>query len=247
MITAIVQARIGSTRLPGKTLFSFGDTTLLGYQLDRLKHSKRIEKIIVATTNEPRDDVVADEATNHGCLYYRGSTENVLDRFYSASKLHKASLVVRVTADDPFKCPFLIDQGISLIEKDNSDYVSNTIDISYPEGLDFEVFTTATLAFAYENAKSKRHLEHVTAFIYENASQFKIGQIKDTHDLSTWRMTVDYLEDYKIMKFIANNVSKNVSYKNLINFIVEADLKEVMQPRVERNEAYNAELFKKNW
>ena len=241
MIIAIVQARMGSTRLPGKTLLDFGETTLLGYQLDRLKHSKKIKKIVVATTNEPIDDVVEDEASKHGCLPYRGSAENVLERFYNAAKIHQASLIVRVTADDPFKCPALIDEGISLIESGDYDYVSNTIDMSYPEGLDFEVVTSSALSFAYRNATITRHLEHVTAFIYENASQFKIGQIKSSRDLSSWRLTVDYLEDYKIMKFIAASVDKNISYDDLIKYIVEADLKEVTRPNVARNEAYNAE------
>lgn len=243
MILAIVQARMGSTRLPGKTMLPFGQTTVLGYLLDRINKSLMVDTVVVATTTEKDDDDITVFAQKRGCQVYRGDVHDVLERFYMASRTHKADIVVRITADDPFKCPEVIDNAVCLLQDNNYDYVSNTLAPTFPEGIDVEVFTYAALEKAWKNACNPRHSEHVTAYIYENKKEFKIGNLISEPNYSAWRMTIDYLNDYHTLKHLAETVDPEISYQQLAKFILDQNLVEIMKPKTCRNEAYNEQLL----
>lgn len=239
MITVIIQARMASTRLPGKALLPFGGGTVLSYLINRVKLSKYTDQIIVATTTRSDDDIIEILAREENCLLYRGNAENVLDRFYHAALSFHATTIVRVTADDPFKCPEVIDSAIKLYLEKDFDYVSNTIKPTYPEGIDVEVFSFDCLQKALKNARHQRHFEHVTSYVYENSDDFQIGALQASENLSQWRLTIDYLDDYETLSALATNVLPNITYAELVNIIKQNEITNIMHPKTIRNEAYN--------
>ncbi|MFU0784416.1 MAG: 3-deoxy-manno-octulosonate cytidylyltransferase [Thermoanaerobacterium thermosaccharolyticum] len=203
-VVCIMQARTGSTRLPGKVLKKICGKTVLEHDIDRLKRVKNINKIVVATTILEKDDVIVEEAKRLGVVYFRGSEEDVLSRYYYAAKESNAEVVVRVTSD----CP-LIDSEVTektiqyyLDNKDKYDYVSNTIDRTYPRGLDTEVFSFKVLERAFIEAKSTRDKEHVTPYIWDNPSIFRLAQYKNEIDYSNLRWTLDTKEDFQLISNI---------------------------------------------
>jgi spore coat polysaccharide biosynthesis protein SpsF len=240
MITAIVQARMGSSRLPGKTLLPFGSETLLDYVISRISHSRYIEQVVVATTNEPEDDVIAEHCADKNILYYRGSSSDVLRRFVEAAYKFNATHIVRVTADDPFKTAEVIDTAFEKYFEDSLDYCSNTLEPTYPEGLDIEVFSQDALNLAHQNETDVHEREHVTPYIWKNKNGFlKIGQIYSLNDMSAWRMTVDYKKDYDALVLLEKKVSITSSYLDVITAVEHLDLQQIMNANTKRNEAYN--------
>lgn len=244
MITAIVQARMGSKRLPGKTLLPFGDKTVLHYLLDRVSKSTLLEQIVVATTVNVEDDAIEEAMSSQPISIFRGHPENVLDRYYKAASQTNATIIVRITADDPFKCPEVIDEAIRKLIDNRFDYVSNTLDLSYPEGLDVEVFTFKTLQRVMLLASLPRHFEHVTSYISEHKQQFSIGTLKSQVNLSHWRLTLDYPEDYQNLLKISNLIDPCANYETLVEFINLSGFRQIMHPVIQRNESYNAQLLK---
>lgn len=205
-IVCIMQARIGSTRLPGKVLKKICGKTVLEHDIDRLKRVKNINKIVIATTILEKDEDIVKESGRLKVECYRGSEEDVLSRYYYAAKENNADIVVRVTSD----CP-LIDSEITekIIQYyiDNSekyDYVSNTIDRTYPRGLDTEVFSFEALEKAFNEAKSQRDREHVTPYIWDNPSLFRLAQYKNDMDYSQLRWTLDTIEDLNFIEKVYN-------------------------------------------
>ncbi|MEM2890792.1 MAG: glycosyltransferase family protein [Candidatus Hadarchaeum sp.] len=197
-IVAIVQARMGATRLPGKVMADIVGKPLLWHVINRIKRAKLIGEIVIATTTDREDDVIEKWAKENNLKCYRGSADDVLDRFYQAAKKYGASIIVRVTADDPLKDPVLIDKVIRyyLEHKDKFDYVSNIIKPTYPEGLDVEVFPLKTLERAWREASTKVDREHVTTFIWNNPDKFRLANIEHVgEDISHLRWTLDYPED----------------------------------------------------
>jgi len=204
MIAAIVQARAGSTRLPSKVLIDIAGKPLLEHIIDRLRLSRLIDKIIIATTTKERDRVILEIAQSWGIESYAGSEEDVLDRFYQAAKIYGAGTIVRITPDDPFKDPEVIDTVIIyyLKHKDNLDYVSNTIKPTYPEGLDVEVFSYKALEKAWKEANSPSEREHVTPYIWNHPEIFRLSNIENDVDLSHLRWTLDTEADLKFTREI---------------------------------------------
>lgn len=205
-VVCIMQARMGSTRLNGKVLKKICGKTVLEHDIDRLKKVRNITKIIIATTTLEKDDLIVEEADRLNIKYYRGSEEDVLARYYYAAKENNADIVVRVTSD----CPLIdseITEGIIQYYLDNSekyDYVSNTIDRTYPRGLDTEVFSFKALEKTFNEAASKRDKEHVTPYIWDNSNLFRIYQYKNDVDYSELRWTLDTLEDFELIVRIYN-------------------------------------------
>lgn len=200
-IVCIVQARVGSTRLPGKVLKEICGKIVLEHVIDRLKRIKNIDEIVIATTTSEKDNVIVKECQRLAVRYFRGSEEDVLARYYYAAKENNADVVVRVTSD----CP-LIDAKVSeniiqfyIDNKDNYEYVSNTIDRVYPRGLDTEIFSFNALEKAFDEATSKRDKEHVTPYIWDNPKIFKIAQYKNGEDYSDLRWTLDTEEDFNLI------------------------------------------------
>jgi spore coat polysaccharide biosynthesis protein SpsF len=200
-VIAVIQARMGSSRLPGKTLTEIVGKPLLEHVVNRLRYSKTIDKIIVATTSEPVDKAIVNLVEKIQVASFVGSSEDVLDRFYQCAKLFGGSVLVRITADDPFKDPKVIDEIVNyFFSNPELDYASNTIQPSYPIGLDVEVFSFTALKKAWEEANSVIEREHVTPYIWGNSGSFKIANIKNNTDLSHLRWTIDTKKDLEMTK-----------------------------------------------
>jgi spore coat polysaccharide biosynthesis protein SpsF len=197
----IVQARMGSTRLPGKILLRAGGKALLQVQMDRLKQFKT--PVYLATTVLPADDALAEFATQHNIPFYRGDESHVLQRYYECAKQFGLEAVIRVTSDCPLIDAELLDQAIQTYIKENDPnlYLSNTQQRTYPRGFDFEIFSFALLEQAYLKATEPMDTEHVTPFIWKNKTgQVRIEQITDAGDNSEFRLTVDTPEDYELIR-----------------------------------------------
>ena len=204
MIVAIIQARMGSTRLPGKVLMQINKVPSIIFQIERIKKSKKIDKIVVATTLNHEDNVIEDLCLEAGIECYRGSSLDVLDRYYCAAKLYEAKNIVRLTADCPFTDPKLIDKLISLHEKSGAAYSSNTVppDKSFwPDGSDIEVFSFNALSIAHNKSKDLSEREHVTFYLWKNKKfTFNRVQLENDEDGSKYRFTVDYPEDFQVIQ-----------------------------------------------
>lgn len=238
MIAAIIQARMGSSRLPGKVLLPFGNTLLLKYLIDRVTKSRCIDSIIVATSTNSSDDVIHEYCRKNGILCFRGSEIDVLGRYYHAALEFGVDVIVRLTADDPYKDPEIIDCVIETFLDNNVDYCSNTLEPTFPEGLDVEVFSVQVLTQAYFIAKSDYCREHVTPWIYES-SNFVLKNYKGAKDRSEWRMTIDYPEDYKCLYDLSKIVDADVAYETLAKIVLEHELTDIIQPSTTRNEGFH--------
>jgi spore coat polysaccharide biosynthesis protein SpsF len=194
-IFGIVQARMGSTRLPGKTLLEIKGRPLLEHIILRVKHSREMTGLAVATTSDAMDDPIRDLCARLDVPVYRGSSEDVLDRYYQCALKYGAGIIVRITADDPFKDPLVIDLVIREMLSGSYDYVSNTIRPTFPEGLDVEVFSFEALERAWHEAGSQLQREHVTPYIWLNPGRFRLKNIENQTDLSHLRWTLDTKED----------------------------------------------------
>ncbi|MED1438564.1 glycosyltransferase family protein [Aeribacillus composti] len=203
-VAAIIQARMGSTRLPGKILKKVLDKTLLEYQIERVKRAKSIDEIIIATTTKESDDQIVQLCQQLSIPYYRGSEEDVLSRYFEAATQFNADVIVRLTSDCPIIDPNVIDKVVThyLENKDRYDYVSNTLTRTYPRGLDTEVMSYKALKRAYEEAKESAYREHVTAYIYHHPDQFRFFSVSNVKDESKHRWTVDTEEDFHLIKNI---------------------------------------------
>jgi len=169
-VVAIIQARMGSSRLPGKSLHLIEGYPLLWHVISRIKKCNHISKLIIATTTDPRDNAIEKFAQAETIKCFRGSEHNVLDRFYCCAKAHTADIIVRITADDPFKDPEIIDNAIRIFKKNNGtvDYVGNTHPPTYPLGLDVEVFSFKALEKAWKETTDVYDKEHVTQYMLRN-------------------------------------------------------------------------------
>ncbi len=213
-VVAIIQARMGSTRFPGKSAAIILDKPLLAHVITRVKASKTIDTVVVATTRSPEDEVIRKIAKVYFTEVYSGSSQDVLDRFYQAAKRVKADIIVRITADDPFKDPDILDYLTRfLLEHPEFDYVSNTLKPTYPEGLDIEVFRYSALEKAWKNARLPSEREHVTSYITKKNEQFKIKNIENSEDLSKLRWTIDYKDDLKF----AQEIYARLRYKGIFH------------------------------
>lgn len=198
----IVQARMGSTRLPGKVLRPLLGKPMLGHQLSRLARCQQIDELVVATSESPDDNAIARIVEDVLALRcYRGSEEDVLARYVKAAEGERADIIVRVTGDCPLIEPEVVDLAVKLFKADNSsaDYLSNTLERTYPRGLDVEVFSMAALREAHESSSRPEDREHVTPFLYQNRSRFRVNQFKATNDLSHLRWTVDTQADLNLV------------------------------------------------
>lgn len=231
----IVQARVGSTRLPGKVLKKICEKTVLEHDVDRLKQVKNIDEIIIATTELERDDSIVEECKRLNVNYFRGSEENVLSRYYYAAKENNADVVVRVTSDCPLIDPEVSSRIIDFYFKNREkyDYVSNTIDRTYPRGLDTEVFSFKALERAFKEATLERDKEHVTPYIWDNPEKFRLAQYKNDLDYSYLRWTLDTKEDYELINEIYKELydGKNKFYLDDILKLLERkpELKKINQ------------------
>ena len=201
-ILAIIQARIGSTRLPRKVLMDLGGETVLARVIHRLSRSRLVSKVIVATTDSPADIAIVGECQRLGVSCFRGSEHDVLDRYYQAARAAIAESVVRITSDCPLIDAELVDETVRIFVERQADYSSNVFPRTYPRGLDVEVFTMAALDRAWREAGQPRHREHVTTYFYEHPETFRLVFTRDQSDYSAHRWTVDTPEDLELLRNI---------------------------------------------
>lgn len=244
----ITQARTGSTRLPGKVLMEVNQKPLLKIHLDRLKKSKKVDKIIVATTEKDEDNIIEKLVSDWGYVVFRGSENDVLDRFYQAVKNLNPLWVVRVTSDCPLIDPKLVDDVIAYAQNNNIDYCSNTLVENFPDGQDVEVFKFSALEYVWENAVKYSDREHVTPLIRE-LSNFKGNNIftainfENDNNFAQIRMTVDEIRDYELIKIVIENQGVDKSWKEYVEFIISNKLNTINDTIV-RNEGYLKSLNK---
>jgi spore coat polysaccharide biosynthesis protein SpsF len=201
-VLAVLQARTTSSRLPGKVLKPILGVPMLARQIERIRLSREIDKLIVATSDEPSDDSVAELCATLGVTCFRGSLNDVLDRFYRAAAPLSPEYVVRLTGDCPLADPDVIDAAIRVCRPGDFDYVTNALDGRYPDGLDVEVFRFECLQQAHLEAQLPSQREHVTPFINRQPDRFKIGHLRSEVDLSMLRWTVDEPEDFRLITLI---------------------------------------------
>ena len=238
----VTQARTGSTRLPGKVLLEVNQTPLLKIHLDRLSGSKKVDKIIVATTDNFEDDVIEKLAIGWGYEVFRGSEKDVLDRFYQAVKNINAEWVVRVTSDCPLIDPLLVDKVIEVTQSMNKDYGSNVLDETFPDGQDIEIFTYNALETAWKNAKKESEREHVTPFIRNNSDLkggniYKAISISNDIDYSKIRITVDEKRDFELINKIISEIGPKKSWHEYVDFILSNNLTD-LNGDIIRNDGY---------
>jgi len=238
MIAAIIQARMGSTRLPGKVLKEVKGKPLLMYQIERVRVSKLLDKIIVATSNLPKDDIIADFCKKNSIDVFRGNENDVLSRYYECAKKHKADIIVRLTADCPLVDPFVIDRVISMFQKENVDYAANTVPpetARFPDGSDVEVFSMQALERAFIECSDPHDREHVTFYFWRYDNNFKTVQISQDVDWSKYRFTVDYPEDFEVVEYVFQELERRGSFGHLEEII---EIIETNQEMKEKNVKY---------
>ena len=223
-IILVTQARTSSTRLPGKVLMNICGKPMINYHLERLSQSINLDKIIVATTNNQKDDILANYVESLDFEIYRGSEHDVLDRYYQSVKNYLPDWVVRVTSDCPLIDPVLIDKVISNVLNSRCDYGSNTLVEIFPDGQDIEVFKFSTLKQAWKESKLKSDREHVTSYIKKNSDfnggkLFKAINYPIDVDYSKIRMTVDEMEDLEVIKILIKNLGSNKTWLDYANYI----------------------------
>jgi glutamate-1-semialdehyde-2,1-aminomutase len=222
-IVAIIQARMGSTRLPGKVLMEICGKPLLWHVVNRVSYSKYISQIVIATSTNPKDDEIEEFAKKYKLKVFRGSENDCLDRYYKAAKKYKADVVVRITADCPLICPEIIDKVISEYIKGKFDYVTNSIIYTYPDGVDVEVFSFEALEKAWEEAKDPVEREHVTVYI-RNSGKFKIKNVVNDKpvDPQGYKWSVDRIEDLEFVREVYKHLYKDneiFSYDDIMDLL----------------------------
>lgn len=214
-ITAIIQARMGSSRLPGKVLLPILDKPMIWHIVNRLKTVKSIHEVIIATSDKPTDIPIAEFGNSYGVKVFRGNELDVLDRFYQAASALQSEYLIRITADCPLVDPDIVKQLIELFRSGNYDYcavatgagVAKEKGIAkYPDGLDVEIFSYKLLQTAWNETTKNVHREHVTSYMWQHPERFKIAQLRSEIDYSNIRLTVDNDADYQLIKWIYENL-----------------------------------------
>jgi spore coat polysaccharide biosynthesis protein SpsF len=212
IVVAIIQARMGSTRLPGKVLLDISGESMLSRVVNRTKQAKQLKQVVVATSDRGIDDAVAKEADRLGVSSFRGSENDVLDRYYQAAQLFSADVVVRITSDCPLIDPIIIDKVVEAFLNSKIDYASNGLVRTYPRGLDVEAFRVSALVQTWQQAKKPYERTHVTPYIYENPLIFKLLSVCDSSDYSNYRWTVDTHEDLEFVRRIYERLDDKISF-----------------------------------
>lgn len=225
---AIIQARLGSTRLPGKVFLNIESKPVLQHIVNRLKKVAKIDKVIIATSNLKINKKITLYCKANNIDFFVGSEENVLDRFYNAAKLYNPKNIIRITGDCPLIDPETIETLINYYKNNNYDYcgvatgagvADNDKIFRFPDGLDAEIFKFSVIEKTYLNARKKIEIEHVTPYIWGNPSLFNLGVLESDVDYSKYRLTLDNIEDFNLIKWIYSNLYKENEFFNLKDII----------------------------
>jgi spore coat polysaccharide biosynthesis protein SpsF len=243
MILGIIQARMASTRLPKKVMADIAGRPLLRRVVERARAAATIDRVMVATTQSAEDDELEAYVRDAlGVAVFRGSVDDVLDRFHRCAAPFAPSIVVRVTADDPLKDPAIIDRCVRhLLEDERLDYCSNTLRPTFPEGLDIEAFRFSALAAATDEARLASEREHVTPFIWKRPDRFRLRNFVHDEDLSDWRWTVDKPADLDFMRAVFaafKDREGDASFREVIDLLKRRPELRAINAGTIRNEGY---------
>lgn len=244
-IVVIIQARMGSTRLPGKMMKKIDETPMVQFVVQSVKKAKKVHEIWLATTINPEDDVLATWAEENSVLWYRGSSDDVLDRYYQAAKLAEADIIVRVTGDCPLADPAVIDGVVEEFLKGGADYVSNTQPPTFPDGLDVEVCSFDSIEKAWKEATLSSEREHVMPYIWKHPELFRIKNVTHTPDWSNYRLTLDTEEDFVLIEKVIEECKKqgnDFSMNTVIDILTSHPEWLKINNKYERNEGYEKSL-----
>ena len=249
-VIAIIQARMGSTRLPGKMLMDIGGKPAVQHVFERVRLAKTINEIWLATTDNVADDVLASWGKEFGATVFRGSEQDVLDRYYQTAKKAGANVVVRVTADCPLVDPAVIDQVVEAYLGGDFDYVSNVHPPTFPDGLDIEVFSFSSLERAWHEAKLPSEREHVTPYIWKHPELFRLFNVTcymvhEKVDLSRHRWTLDTPEDLELIRRIVIELQQQGNSTDMYGIIHMLEAHPdwlAVNAQFERNEGYKKSL-----
>jgi glutamate-1-semialdehyde aminotransferase/spore coat polysaccharide biosynthesis protein SpsF (cytidylyltransferase family) len=246
MIVAIIQARMGSSRFPGKTLADLGGRPMLSRVVERVRRANTIHKVVVATSTSAGDTAIAEFCQREIIPCFRGSEDDVLDRFYNAAKEHGAQVVVRITADCPLIDPQVIDQVVERFRRGDCDYANNTLRYTYPDGLDTEVFSMAALERAWREAQKPSEREHVTRYL--RAGGFRVVNVES--DLPAvphqQRWTVDHPSDLEFVRcvYCAFDGRTDFGYREILELLKERPDLAAAQTETITNEGYYRSLYR---
>ena len=209
-IGCIIQARMGSTRLPGKVMMNVEDQKpVLYFVIKQMQECKLIDKIIVATTTNEEDNQIANYSKNLGIDFFRGSSEDVLDRHYQCAKEYSISTIVRIPSDKPLIDPEIVDNVINRFKNNSYDYITNFLPNStFPSGSEVEIFSINALERVWKKAKLPSEREHVTSYFSNHEDEFKITHIENSENLSHLRWAVDRIEDLDLVRLIVSKIKK---------------------------------------
>lgn len=247
MILGILQARVSSSRLPGKVLKPILGKPMLWRQIERILRTKKIDKLLVATSIDNSDDPIEDLCRKNNIECFRGSLNDVLDRFYQAAKSFKPEHVVRFTGDCPLIDPQIVDRLITLHLYGGFDYTTLSNPPSFPDGLDAEAIYYPTLERVWHEAVLPSQREHVTFFIYQNPKGFEIGNLENIEDLSKMRWTVDQQEDFDLVTKIYEALyHKNPDFlmRDILDFLTITPHLATMNKKYQYNEGLLKSLEK---
>ncbi len=236
-IVAIIQARMGSTRLPGKVLKDLGGATVLARVVSRVRRFRFVNEVVVATSKDPADDLIMKECQRLGTRAFRGGEQDVLDRYYGAAREAQAEVVVRITSDCPLIDPGVSDKTVQAFLDVLPDYASNVLEPTYPRGLDTEVMAFAAIESAWSDAREPYQREHVTPFLYQHPERFKLLSVKGDHDYSQYRWTLDTPEDLEFLRAVyARSVNRqDLSWQDVLGMVErEPELAEINRHIVQK-------------
>lgn len=238
---AIVQARMRSTRLPGKALLPLGDKTILSSVVERLRFVEGLADVVVATGDSPANDPIRALCQAEGIPCFSGSEDDVLDRYYHAAQQFRADPILRVTSDCPLVDPAIVRQALELFKAGRGEVVYVGFDLSFPDGLDVEVFAFEALETAWREARLPSEREHVTPFIWKQPDRFPQDRIRNGTMVSEERWTVDQPEDYEFVKAIHAALYRSgpsFGMKEILSFLETHPELRQLNAGIVRNEGY---------
>lgn len=244
MIGGIIQARIGSSRLPGKSMKLLDKkNTILHYVVSQLQHSELLDDIVIATTDLEEDDVIAKFAQENELKCFRGSEKDVLDRHYQCAKKFAFSTIVRIPSDKPLIDPQIVDEVVKVFSTLKYDYVSNFFPYTFPYGTEVEVLSFEALEKTWNMAKLPSEREHVTTYIYNHKDKFKIFNVINSENLSHLRYEVDREKDLELVKIIVKCIKdRPILLKHILNLYQQKPTLFNINKNVNRNEGYTKSL-----
>ncbi len=248
MRAALVQARMGSTRLPGKVLADVAGQPMIERVLKRVQSVRGLDRVVLVTTQDSTDNLLVERVAQlRGIDIFRGSTEDVLDRYHQAALFYRVKVIVRITGDCPLVDPALIDHALSVFLKGNFDFVSTAYPVpSFPDGLDVEIFPSDVLEEAWRQARLPSEREHVTPYIWKSPQRFRLKSLVHSQNLSALRWTVDEEADLQFVRQVVHLLEKKGLQMFGMNDVLDLlkshpELSEINRG-IRRNEGYEKSL-----